>query len=121
MSRRTQSNSRRSVLQKRIAGHLEKINLFAAIDIGSASCCTQRTGISLYANFPASLRIMAEWLLSWVYNRGDGVNSTGFQLLKYSSLTDLLSGKRTTCEECCRTKIRCTGSVALALYGLQQT
>ncbi len=71
MSRRTQSNSRRSIrMQKRIAGHLEKINLFAAgIDIGSASHFVavpkelDDQPVREFSCFTADLEAMAEWLV----------------------------------------------------------
>ncbi len=71
MSRRTQSNSCRSIrMQKRIAGNLEKINLFAAgIDIGSASHFVavpeelDDQAVREFSCFTADLEAMAEWLV----------------------------------------------------------
>ena len=64
MSRRNLSNNRRSAkTQKRIAGHLEKINLFAAgIDIGSKSH---------YVAVPEELELAAQ---TRHYDRGHGIH-----------------------------------------------
>ena len=71
MSRRNQSNNRRSAkIQKRIAGHLEKINLFAAgIDIGSESHYVaipeelDDQPVREFSCFTSDLEAMANWLV----------------------------------------------------------
>ena len=71
MSRRNQSNNRRSAkIQKRIAGHLEKISLFAAgIDIGSESHYVaipeelDDQPVREFSCFTTDLEAMASWLV----------------------------------------------------------
>ena len=71
MSRRIQSNNCRSAsVKKRIAGHLEKINLFAAgIDVGSVSHFVavpeelDDHPVREFSCFTADLEAMAEWLV----------------------------------------------------------
>ena len=71
MSRRSKSNrSRSDKTKKRIAGHLEKINLFAAgIDIGSESHFVavpeelNEKSVRSFGCFTAELEAMADWLV----------------------------------------------------------
>ena len=71
MSRRNKSSrSRSNRTKKRIAGHLEKINLFAAgIDIGSESHFVavpeelDEQPVRSFGCFTAELEAMADWLV----------------------------------------------------------